>query len=122
MKRPKTLRESTLSRSRTTKSYLFSDSHRPPRAFERSAEADDQQTEDGVSDHHLVRRIAAYDFVSTQTPLLDEEDPALEESLRAGATTSGEDSANRRFNLTVCAFIPHEKVSVAILRVFSFWH
>lgn len=86
------------------------------RAFERSAEADDHQQEDGISDHHLVRRIAAYDFVSVQTPLLDDEDSALEESLRAGATTSGEESANRRFNLTVCAFIPHEKVSLAFAR------
>jgi hypothetical protein len=33
--------------------------------------ADDHQQEDGISDHHLVRRIAAYDFVSMQTPLLD---------------------------------------------------
>jgi hypothetical protein len=37
------------------------------RAFERSAEADDHQQEDGISDHHLVRRIAAYDFVSMQS-------------------------------------------------------
>ena len=54
----------------------------------------------------------------TQTPLLNDEDSSLEESLRAGATTSGEESANRRFNLTVCAFIPHEKVRFVSTRAF----
>ncbi|GAA5987835.1 hypothetical protein JCM10908_007235 [Rhodotorula pacifica] len=70
----------------------------------------DEHGDDDVAKHHLVRRIAAYDFNPKQIPL-DSEKPTEEDSLRvvAPVNPSDEKDAPRRFNLTVCAFIPHEK-------------